>query len=153
MHSCITRDPLIMSGGGLPAGRHADAMVELLDIVPTVLDLAGIEAPHRHFGRSLLPLLDDPSAEHRVYAFTDGGFSRDEEPQFEQAVFPYDLKAALQHEQPHLVGCAIAVRDKEWTYVWRLYEEAELYHRASDPDERSNLAGCDEHSSVEHRMQ
>ncbi|WP_199566914.1 sulfatase-like hydrolase/transferase [Streptomyces triticagri] len=153
MHSCITRDPLVISGGGLPSGQSTDAMVELLDIVPTVLELAGLEAGHRHFGRSLLPVLERPDTEHRRFAFTEGGFSSDEEPQFEMAGFPYDLKAALQHENPRLVGRAIAVRDKEWCYVWRLYEEPELYHRPSDPDERVNVAGRDEYAGVEARMQ
>jgi arylsulfatase A-like enzyme len=62
MHACITRDPLIISGAGLPGGQHCPAMVELVDVVPTVLELAGVQAPHRHFGRSLLPLLHDAGA-------------------------------------------------------------------------------------------
>lgn len=152
LHPAITRDPLVIAGGGLPAGGHTDAMVELIDVLPTVLELAGAEAPHRHFGRSLVPLLHDPGADHRTYAFTEGGFSVEEEPQLEGAGFPYDLKAALQHERPELVGRAVAVRDREWTYVWRLYEPAELYHRASDPDERVSLAGLPEHAGVERRM-
>jgi arylsulfatase A-like enzyme len=152
MDRCITRDPLIISGGGLPGGQVCDAMVELIDVLPTVLELAGIQAPHRHFGRSLVPLLHDPGAGHRQYAFTEGGFTIEEEPQLEHAAFPYDLKAALQHEQPQLVGKAIAVRDREWTYVWRLYESAELYHRASDPHERANLAGQGGYAHVEQRM-
>ncbi|WP_328635361.1 sulfatase-like hydrolase/transferase [Streptomyces sp. NBC_00356] len=153
MHPCITRDPLIISGGGLPAGQSTDAMVELIDIVPTILDLAQAQPSHSHFGRSLLPLLHDPSIPHRQYAFTEGGFSTAEEPQLESAGFPYDLKAALQHEQPELVGRAIAVRDHEWTFVWRLYEQPELYHRPSDPHERINIAGQAEHAGVESRME
>ncbi|PAK28021.1 sulfatase [Streptomyces sp. alain-838] len=152
MHACITRDPLVIAGGGLPEGQVVDSMVELIDVLPTLLDLAGAEAPHRHFGRSLLPVLHDPDAPHRTYAFTEGGFSVEEEPQLEHAPFPYDLKAALQHEQPETVGRTVAVRDKEWTYVWRQYEPAELYRRAVDPDERHNLAGLPEHADIERRM-
>ncbi|MFF2658458.1 sulfatase-like hydrolase/transferase [Kitasatospora sp. NPDC058032] len=152
MHDCITRDPLIISGGGFAGGQASDAMVEMVDVLPTVLELAGVEAPHRHFGRSLVPLLRDPAAPHREYAFTEGGFTVEEEPRMERPGFPYDLKGALQHEDPALVGKAVAVRDREWTYVWRLYEPAELYHRASDPQERSNLAGRAEHAAVEQRL-
>ncbi|WP_406141444.1 sulfatase-like hydrolase/transferase [Streptomyces sp. NBC_01089] len=152
LHPCITRDPLVISGGGLPRGGRTDAMVELIDVLPTVLELAGVEAPHRHFGHSLVPLIHDTGREHREYAFTEGGFSTAEEPRFERAGFPYDLKAALQHERPELVGRAVAVRDREWTYVWRLYEPAELYHRPTDPDERVSLAGSPVHAHVEQRM-
>jgi arylsulfatase A-like enzyme len=152
MHSCITRDPLIISGGGLPEGRTSDAMVEMVDVLPTVLELAEVEAPHRHFGRSLGGLLRDPGAEHRHYAFTEGGFTVEEEPQLEQPHFPYDLKGQLQHDHPNLVGKAIAVRDQEWTYVWRLYEPPELYRRADDPGERTNLARDPTHDAVQQRM-
>ncbi|MFD5315272.1 sulfatase-like hydrolase/transferase [Streptomyces sp. NPDC127098] len=152
MDACVTRDPLIISGGGLPAGQRYDGVVELVDVLPTVLELAGVEAPHRHYGRSLLPVLRDPEREHRRYAFTEGGFTVEEEPQLERPGYPYDLKGQLQHDHPELVGKAVAVRDREWTYVWRLYEPAELYHRATDPGEAVNLAGRPEHADVERRM-
>ncbi|MFJ2133382.1 MFS transporter [Streptomyces sp. NPDC087845] len=153
MHDCITRDPLIISAPGLgEGGRECDAMVEMVDVLPTVLDLAGVPAPHRHFGRSLLPLLRDPAAPHRELAFTEGGFTVEEEPQMEHAAFPYDLKSALQHEDPTLAGRAVAVRDREWTYVWRLYEQPEPYHRAEGPHECTNLAGRPEYAEVERRL-
>ncbi|MER7787021.1 sulfatase-like hydrolase/transferase [Streptomyces sp. NPDC097640] len=153
MDPCITRDPLIISGGGLPAGQRHDGMVELVDVLPTVLDLAGVTAPHRHFGRSLLPVLKDPGREHRRYAFTEGGFVAEEEPQLERPGYPYDIKGDLQHEQPHLVGKAVAVRDTDWAYVWRLYEPPELYHRRDDPHETVNLAGRPEHADTERRFE
>lgn len=153
MEPCITRDPLIISGGGLPGGGRHAGMVELVDVLPTVLELADVPARHRHFGRSLVPVLHDPGAEHRRYAFTEGGFTEEEEPQMERPPFPYDLKGGLQHEQPRLVGKAVAVRDRDWTYVWRLYEPPELYHRAEDPHETRNLAGRPEYAATERRLE
>ncbi len=150
MHDCITRDPLIMAGPGIPA-EVREQMVEMIDVLPTILDLAGATAPHRHFGRSLLPVLDDPTIVHRTYTFTEGGFTAEEESQLERADFPYDLKAELQHEHPGMVGKVIAVRDAEYTYIWRLYEPIELYDRVNDPDERVNIAGP-EYAAVEERM-
>jgi arylsulfatase A-like enzyme len=152
MDSCITRDPLIVSAPGFAPGQACDSIVELIDIVPTVLELAGVEPSYRQYGRSLVPLLRDARTPHRQYAFTEGGFTIEEEPQLEHAEFPYDLKAALQHEQPVLVGKSIAIRDAEWTYVWRLYEPPELYHRAADPDERINVAGQSPYAQVEARL-
>lgn len=153
MDRCITADPLIISGAGLPAGQRCDALTELIDVVPTVLELAGVPAPHDHFGRSLLHLLDDPARRHRSHAFTEGGFSEWEEPKLERPDFPYDLKGALQHENPRLAGRAVAVRDDRWTYVWRLYEPPELYDRHTDPAETVNLAGRLEHAGLERRME
>ncbi|MBP2326941.1 arylsulfatase A-like enzyme [Kibdelosporangium banguiense] len=152
LHSCITRDPLIISGPGVPAAGAVDAMAELIDVFPTLFDLAGISAGYAHFGRSLLPVLRDPSAGHREYAFSEGGFLIEEEPKFEQAPYPYDRKSALQHDQPSTVGKAVAVRDHRWTYVWRLYEPAEIYDRTADPDEAHNLIGRPEVAEVETRM-
>ncbi|MFD5257391.1 sulfatase-like hydrolase/transferase [Streptomyces bobili] len=152
LESCITRDPLIISGGGLPPVGTVDAMTELIDVFPTLLDIAGIDPGYQHFGRSLLPVLHDPASGHREYAFSEGGFLAEEEPKFERSPFPYDLKSALQHDRPAAVGKAVAVRDRHWTYVWRLYEPAELYDRAADPDEAHNLAGRPELAEVEARM-
>lgn len=152
LHSCITRDPVILSGPGVPEAGMIEDMVELIDVFPTLLELAGIDAGYHHFGRSLLPVLRDPAAGHREYAFSEGGFLAEEEPKFERNGFPYDLKGALQHDRPHAVGKAFAVRDQRWTYVWRLYEPAEVYDRAADPDEAHNLAGHPEVADVEARM-
>lgn len=151
MHACVTRDPLILSGGPVPAGT-TDALVELVDVFPTLLDLAGIEFGHVHYGRSLRHLFDDPDGEHRPYAFSEGGFLAEEEPRLERGAFPYDLKGELQHEDPRLVGKAFAARDRDWTYVWRLYEPPELYDRRTDPAETRNLAGRAEFAAVEERM-
>jgi arylsulfatase A-like enzyme len=104
MHECITRDPLILSGPGIPAGRVFDAMVELIDVFPTLLDLAGIEVEHDHHGRSLRGLLDGTDHEHREYAFTEGGFRIEEEPRIERSGFPYHLKSGLAHDHPELAG-------------------------------------------------
>lgn len=153
MDRCITSDPLIISGPGLAGGQYCGAVTELIDVMPTVLELAGLSAPHDHFGRSLLHLLDEPTRRHRRYAFTEGGFSEWEEPRMERPSFPYDLKGAVQHDHPRLVGRAVAVRDSRWTYVWRLYEPPELYDRDQDPAETVNLAGAPQHAEIERQME
>jgi len=51
--------PLILHhpAGGLPAGTIIDDRVRLLDLMPTLLDYAGVAAPAAMDGRSLLPLI------------------------------------------------------------------------------------------------
>jgi len=152
LHECLVRTPLILAGPGVPSGERRDALVEMVDLVPTVAELAGTDVHHTHFGRSLLPLLDDNatvSTPHRTHAFAEAGFTLAEEPLLERAPWPYDLKAALQHEDPLLAGKAVAVRTEAWSYVWRLYEPPELYDRDGDPGELHNLAGRAEVADVE----
>lgn len=55
-----TRVPLIIAGPGVPKGQVCQSPVELLDIYPTVIDYAGVEAPHKLEGVSLRPLLENP---------------------------------------------------------------------------------------------
>jgi choline-sulfatase len=58
------RVPLIVRWiGQLPAGRTVEAMVELVDVMPTLLDLIRVAAPPDLHGQSLVPLLrSEPNA-------------------------------------------------------------------------------------------
>jgi hypothetical protein len=70
MHSAtlydeVIRIPLIMSlPGYLPDGREIREQVQQIDIMPTVLDIAGIPIPAGVQGRDLAPLLFDAEAEN-----------------------------------------------------------------------------------------
>lgn len=139
LDDCLVRNPLIVGGPGVTQGGIAETMVEMVDLLPTLLDYAGIDANHTHFGKSLKPVLTDPTTPHRVFAFSEGGYTRDEADLVEQADFPYDLKAGLQQEDPTLAGKAISVRSQDWTYIYRLYESDEFYNRTHDPLEERNL--------------
>lgn len=54
--------PLLIMGPGLKSGLEADQLVSLVDLYPTVLDIAAIPAPGFLSGHSLLPLLSRVSA-------------------------------------------------------------------------------------------
>jgi len=61
-YEIATRVPLIVSTPGMKArGKSSQALVELLDLYPTLCDLAGIPEPGHLEGRSFAPLLDDPT--------------------------------------------------------------------------------------------
>lgn len=50
----------------IKAGQVSDALVELTDKAPTFLDLAGLPVPRHMMGKSLTPLLEGTSTEHRA---------------------------------------------------------------------------------------
>lgn len=68
------RSPLIMAYPGLPQpGAATDAVVETLDVFPTLCELAGVPVPDFVHGASLRPLLDDPAAPgHAAVSYTPG---------------------------------------------------------------------------------
>ena len=55
----LVRVPLIMSlPGHFQSGLRSNALVELIDVAPTILELVGVPLPERMQGRSLLPILE-----------------------------------------------------------------------------------------------
>ena len=68
------RSPLIIVHPGLAApGKPTQAMVETLDIFPTVCDLVGLKPPAHLNGKSLMPILKNPNAKgHPAFAYKGG---------------------------------------------------------------------------------
>lgn len=69
LHEQVIRVPMIMSAPGFSAGR-SDSLVELLDIYPTVADLAGLPIPNAVQGKSLVPILKSPKVAVREAALS-----------------------------------------------------------------------------------
>jgi uncharacterized sulfatase len=65
MYDEVTNVPLIVSGPEFATGDRSDALVSHSDILPTFLEVAGIEQPATLHGRSLVPAARDPAADHR----------------------------------------------------------------------------------------
>ncbi|ORY54697.1 sulfatase [Pseudomassariella vexata] len=149
----LVHEPILIGGAGLPENQTVNAMTEMVDLIPTMFELSGIGEHFSHNGKSWVPLLCGDAKEHKKYAFSEGGFLTSEEPLLEQSPYPYDIKAALQHEDTELVGKAISMRDQRWTYVYRLYEPAELYDRVADVHEMHNLAAEPEHKELIGRLE
>ena len=55
------RVPLIFAGPGIPKGQTRDSLVYLLDIFPTLCDIARVDTPGSVDGKSLRGCLDNPS--------------------------------------------------------------------------------------------
>lgn len=117
----LARVPLVWSWPGqLAAGLRRDALVELTDIAPTLLELAGLPVPDRMQGRSLVALLRDPAAPDRHRAFVRAEY-----------LDALDLPDATR---------ATMYRDERWKLVvYHGHDLGELYDLERDPYEHRNL--------------
>jgi arylsulfatase len=67
------KTPLVVRwpNGITKAGTVCDSLISVIDIAPTILELAGLRVPSSMQGLSFAPLLKDPSREIRNYAFAE----------------------------------------------------------------------------------
>ena len=117
----LVRVPLIFSWPGqFGAGVRSEALVELVDQAPTLLELAGLHIPERMQGRSLLPILSGevPASMHR---------------DFVRCEF-YD---ALQADDGTF---ATMYRDERYKLVvYHGHNLGEMYDLVEDPDEFEDM--------------
>lgn len=72
LYRTITHVPLMIRlPGGEAAGTRIARSVGLIDLLPTVLDVCGLENPAPMSGRSLLPVIRGESASYRPYVFSE----------------------------------------------------------------------------------
>jgi iduronate 2-sulfatase len=89
---CDTRVPLIIRMPGLAqAGVKSTALVELVDLYPTIAQWVGGDQPANLDGQSLMPILLDPSADGRDAVLSQ--FARPFKPN-EPKVMGYSLRTA-----------------------------------------------------------
>jgi len=62
--ACVVRWP-----GKIKGGSRSDAMIEYVDVVPTLLEAAGLERPSSLDGRSFLPVLKGGRDSHKTHVF------------------------------------------------------------------------------------
>lgn len=105
-----TRTPLIITTPNGPQGQVCDRPVSLLDIYPTLCELAAIPLHDSLEGRSLAPLLKDPNAEPDRVAITTHGPNNH------------------------------AIRSQHFRLIQYADGSRELYHHQEDPNEWSNVA-------------
>jgi choline-sulfatase len=131
-HCCFepaVRVALLMRFPGLiRPGRATAALVELIDLVPTILELCGAVAPSNLHGQSLTSLLRDRTSTHRARVVTE--YAGNEEAMFrtERWKLIYSTGARRRRDgyalDPSVRGPLI-----------------QLYDLDNDPGETVNLAG------------
>jgi len=122
---CDTRVPLMIRHPKLRAAKgKSAAMVELIDLYPTLCELCGIKPPAHLQGKSLVAVLTDPSATHREYAYSS---------------YPHTNRATRNRVVGHSIRNA-SIRYTEW---WETGTDKVVARVATDisadPGETTNL--------------
>jgi arylsulfatase A-like enzyme len=97
----ISHIPLIVHhpAAAAQAGARRTALTQTIDLMPTFLDIFGVDAPPEVQGRSLLPLLEADAAHHDVVAFgMFGGPIGATDGRYAYYLYPDDLYAPGLHE-------------------------------------------------------
>lgn len=123
----MIRVPLIVYNPKLyPKPVETDAFYSHLDLLPTILDLAGVRDPESYgIGKSIVPVIKDPLKSVHDYS-----------------IFSYDDVFFLPTNAPG--GHIRALREGEWTYAVYFGLDGggldyELYNLASDAGQMNNL--------------
>ena len=139
--------------GGFDGGQVRSELVSNVDLFPTVLGTAGVDAPAHIDGRSFLPLLQGRPYGPREVVFAG------------KNTVPGDTKrcvrsARFKYIRNHSPGPELIIPDSEISLTrrdigndhLRPRPEVELYDLDADPDERVNLAGQAEFAAVEREL-
>jgi arylsulfatase A-like enzyme len=122
---CVRVPLVVRLPGGHGGGRSVKSPVQLVDVLPTVLEIASVAVPGEAEGRSLVPLLaqgQDP--ERGAFAFTESGYTD---------------------------SWQRSVRDARWKLVWTpdpsdraiaTGTEWALFDLATDPSETTDVAAA-----------
>jgi arylsulfatase A-like enzyme len=106
------RAPLILAGPGIPRGKSSDALCYLLDVFPTLGELAGVPPPEGNEGQSLARVLKGAAPTHR------------------EAIFTAYMKVQR------------AITDGRWKLiVYPQINKTQLFDLDEDPHETKDLAG------------
>ncbi|MDB4293496.1 sulfatase [Maribacter sp.] len=178
-YEIATRVPLLIWTPDMPKGsrgKKTSALVELVDMYPTLTDLAGLEVPDHLEGQSFAPLLENPDQEWKPAVF-----SQFPSPALrEWAANPLTTEMRETYFGPlieEVEGRIIAQQGKKWNrelfenelmgYAMRTKRyrfvawkdrtnphaapvDVELYDHQNDPTEAKNIA--DEHPELVQRL-
>jgi len=109
------RIPLIVAGPGLQRGVQTAAPVSLVDLYPTLMDMAGVTPPDGLDGHTLMPLLAGDSSSRPDWVLGE------------------------YHDSACNTG-AFMLRQGDWKYIAYVGRPPQLFNLRHDPEEVSNLA-------------
>lgn len=108
-------------------GQRVKSITANIDMAPTILDLAGMPIPENMDGKSLIPLLEDPTAKVHDSILLINAWGN----------APAQSLAVVTDEFKYI----------QWPFDHEMNAAEELYHLAKDQYEMTNLVGSPEYQS------
>lgn len=156
-----THVPLMIAAPGMKKGVKSDAMVEFLDVFPTLAELTGTPHPQQLDGVSLVPVLKNPKAKVKDYIMSQYSRTTTEDYTISSDT---DLEGKAEYLENDIMGYAI--RDKryrlvQWTKGFKTYMPfdkskviaCELFDYEIDPLETKNLANDPAYAKIVKRLE
>ena len=113
----ILRVPLLMRlPGKIKPGTVVSRPVTLVDMMPTILDYAGVKGPEGIHGRALRPLIEGRDVQRSELSFAE-------------RTNPYGTRPSVQR----------MIRSNRWKYCYYGGDRGQLFDLVNDPMERDNL--------------
>ncbi|RKN83447.1 sulfatase [Ulvibacterium marinum] len=128
-HSCLEkalRTTLIIKPQGSDKVGSSDALVSLIDVYPTLSDMAGLEIPDHLKGKSLAPLFENPNEKINDYLFSR--YENGETVKGDRYIYTQYFDADGKFES-HM-----------------------LYDHKNDPEETINIVDASEHAETVARL-
>ena len=107
--------PMLIAGAGIPRGVTIDRPVGHVDMISTLLDLAGARRPSKLRGHSLVPLMNGNKKASPEFVYSEN------------------------HSEGNCTG-SFMIRKGRWKYVHFTWYDDLLFDLSKDPGELNNLA-------------
>lgn len=130
----VVRVPLIFRGPGIAVSKLAQGVASHIDIIPTLLDFAGLECPPILEGKSMKPTLENPSNFYRDEAFIE--FNR----------------FSVTHDSWFGFIPIRSIVTEQYKLVINLHYTDELYDLSNDPGELHNLILNTKYSDIREEL-
>ena len=149
-YDCLTRGPLIVSWPGqVSSGLRDESMVNLIDVVPTLLELQGLDTPRAMQG-TCLPTVTGAAPRDATFSEYGSGGPAFTQEDLNRLPRPWGRSALMRSLQwREAEGRRKMVRTQSWKYVHDAQgDRDELYDLRADPWELHNVVDVADHAAV-----
>jgi arylsulfatase A-like enzyme len=124
--------------------RSSDALVSLIDLIPTLAEAVGVPIAQTIDGRSFTHALANP----RQAAHRDAVLAETFKLGVEENAGVGGESLSLAHFREGADSLNVSVRTNRWRYIFRYKDIEELYDTENDPLENVNLAGDSQYAAT-----